>query len=277
MPSRLSSAGLFSSALLLAVMALSFCFPRTILGFDLQQTAAPTEADVERQRQRLSASDEEERRDAIMRLGAMRRAAASRAALVGLSDVSPMVRAVAAKAILSISPDESVAALIPLVSDKDEFVRREVAYALGLTRSRKATEHLVGLLMNDKEDGVRSAAAVALGDSGDEAGVVSLATVLAPQLNSSPQANRKIKTEKNVFVLRAAAKSLGQIKSRAGVPALIAALGNDKMVDDIRREAARSLGLIEDPAALPALQTAANSADPYLAEIALASARQIKN
>jgi HEAT repeat protein len=273
MRSRPSSVGVVFSALLLAVMALLFSSPRSILGNNHEQSATP---EIERQRQRLSASDEEERRDALMRLGAMRREAASRAALVGLSDISPMVRAVAAKAILSINPDECVAALTPLVSDKDEFVRREVAYALGLTKSRKATELLVGLLMNDKEDGVRAAAAVGLGDLGDESGVVTLATVLAPQLNSAPQATRKIKTEKNVFVLRAAAKSLGQFKSRAGVPALIATLGNDKLVDDIRREAARSLGVIGDPTALPALQNAANSADPYLAEIALASARKIK-
>jgi len=76
------------------------------------------------------------------------------------------------------------------------------------------------------------------------------------------------KRKPNVFVLRAAASALGQIKSRAGIPALIAALGNEKLDSDVRREAARSLGLIGDPSAAPALKAASTSADPYLSEIA---------
>ena len=74
-----------------------------------------------------------------------------------------------------------LSALLPLVSDKDEFVRREVAYSLGLTHSRQATEPLTNLLLNDKEDGVRAAAAVALGDIRDENAVVALANVLSPK------------------------------------------------------------------------------------------------
>jgi HEAT repeat protein len=244
-------------------------------GSVLVQVKTPADAEIERQLQRFSSSDPDERRDALMRLAAMHRSEASRAAKVGLTDASPMVRAVAAKAILSLNPTESVSALTPLLADKDEFVRREAAYALGLTRSRDATSALVGLLLNDKEDGVRAAAAVALGHVGDESAVVPLATVLAPNI-AAVTGKKKIKIEKNEFVLRAAATSLGQIKSRAGVPALIAALDNEKYVEDIRREAAGSLGMIGDPSALPALQKATTAPDPYLAEIALASTRKIR-
>jgi HEAT repeat protein len=247
----------------------------TVFGSALLQVKTPAEAEIERQLQRFSSSDPDERRDALMRLGAIHRAEASRAAKVGLTDPAPMVRAIAAKAILSLNPTETVPALTPLLADKDEFVRRETAYALGLTRSREATSSLVGLLLNDKEDGVRAAAAVALGQVGDESAVVPLATVLAPNV-AAFSGTKKIKIEKNEFVLRAAATSLGQIKSRAGVPALIAALDNEKYVGDIRREAARSLGVIGDPSALPALQKATGAADPYLAEIASASTRKIR-
>ena len=228
----------------------------------------PVQAAIEIQRQRLSSSDPEDRRDALMKLGSMRRPEASRVAMAGLSDASPIVKAVAAKAILAIGPEESVAALLPLLSDKDEFVRREVAYALGLTRSRSATSALTGLLVNDKEDGVRAAAAVALGEIGDESGVVTLSSVLAADQNNK-------KREKNVFVMRAAAKSLGQIKSRAGVPALVAALGNESLDGDIRREAAQALGGIGDPSTVPALRTAANSGDPYLAQAAVNAIKKI--
>ena len=233
----------------------------------------PLQIEIEKQQQRLSSADQEERRDALMELGSRRLAAASRAALAGLQDPSPVVRVTAAKAILSLGPDESVAALLPLLNDKDEFVRRETAYALGLTRSRSATAALSERLLNDKEDGVRGAAAVALGQIADEAAVVALVGTLAPEL-SAPSKSKK-KREPNVFVLRAAASALGQIRSRAGTAALISALNNEKFPGDVRREAARSLGLIGDPAAVNALQIATTAEDPYLSAIANQSLKAI--
>jgi HEAT repeat protein len=260
-------------ALTLATVLLPLTLTSRTFGLSVQTTTqTPVDAEIQRQRLRLSASDPEERRDALMKLGAMRRASASRQAVVGLTDASPIVRAIATKAILSLPAEESVAALLPLVGDKDEFVRREVAYSLGLTRSRQATEPLTNLLLNDKEDGVRAAAAVALGDIGDENAVVALANVLSP---GSSAAIKTKKLEKNVFVLRAAAKSLGQMRSKAGVPALIAALANEKYVNDVRREAASALGQIGDPAAVPALRSVANSEDPYLSHVAFESLRKI--
>jgi HEAT repeat protein len=239
------------------------------------QNLTPVQAAIEKEQQRLGSSDAEERRDALMRLGAMRRPAASRVALPLLSDPSPIVRVTATKAILSLPPDESAAALLPLLNDKDEFVRRETAYALGTTRSRTATTTLTDHLLNDKEAGVRGAAAVALGRIGDENAVIALASTLAPQL--SAPANSKRKPETNAFVLRAAAVALGEIKNRAGTPALIAALNNEKFPQDVRREAARSLGLIGDPAAIPALKSASISEDPFLAELAFESLKKLSH
>jgi HEAT repeat protein len=237
------------------------------------QNLTPLQIAIENQRERLSSSDQEERRDAVMRLGNMHVAAASRAAVPALSDPSPVIRATAAKAVLSLDPSESVAVLLPLLKDKDEFVRREAAYALGRTRSRAATAALTERLMNDKEDGVRAAAAVALGHIADEAAVISLAATLAPEL--STRGNEKRKREQNVFVLRAAAGSLGQIGSRAGTPALIAVLSNEKLDSDVRREAARSLGMIGDPAAAPALRAASTAADPFLSQLAYEALRKL--
>jgi HEAT repeat protein len=229
--------------------------------------------EIGKQQRRLSSSDIEERRDAVMRLGSMRLAAAARAALPGLQDAAPIVRATAAKAILSIGNEESVGNLLPLLNDKDEFVRREAAYALGLTRSRSATSALSDRLLNDKEDGVRSAAAVALGQIADEAAVIALVGALAPE--QSAPANKKRKREANVFVLRAAATALGQIRSRSGTAALISTLSNEKFPSDVRREAARSLGLIGDPSAASALKTAMTASDPFLSEIAHAALKKI--
>lgn len=235
----------------------------------------PVQLQIEKQQQRLSSSDEEERRDALMQLGAMRLAAASRVALPALSDSSPIIRVTAAKAILALDPAESAAALMPLLNDKDEFVRREAAYALGATHSRAATSSLTDHLLNDKEAGVRGAAAVALGEIGDENAVIALAGTLAPQLSAPSKSKRKVET--NPFVLRAAAVALGEIKDNAGTPALIAAVGNEKFPEDVRREAARSLGLIGDPTAIPALKTASLSDDPFLARLAHESLRKLSH
>jgi HEAT repeat protein len=238
-------------------------------------TLTPTEREIEKQRLRLTSAEEEERRDAVMRLGAMHLPAASRVCLSALADAAPIIRAVAAKAILSLSSEESSGALIPLLKDKNEFVRRETAYALGLTHSRTATSVLSDRLVNDKEDGVRGAAAVALGEIADEGAVVSLVGVLEPQSSSPSKGKRRRKNEQNPFVLRAVAVALGQIRSRAGVPALIDALTNETLPDDVRREAARALGLIGDRAALPALRIVSSAADPYLSRLAFESLRKI--
>ena len=254
------------------VMILLFSFA-SLINAQSTRNLTPLQIAIEKQQQRLSSGDEEERRDALMRLGALHRAAASRVALPALSDPSPIVRVTAAKAILSLDPAESAAALLPLLNDKDEFVRREAAYALGMTRSRTATTALSERLLNDKEAGVRGAAAVALGHIGDEAGVVALASVLAPQLSAPAKGKRK--REENPFVLRAAAVALGQIKSRAGTPALLAVISNEKLPTDVRREAVRSLGLIGDPAAIPALKSVSISEDPFLSKLAYESLRKL--
>jgi HEAT repeat protein len=237
-------------------------------------TLTPSQRAIEKQRERLTAGDVEERRDAVIRLGNFHLSDASRAAMPALSDPSPIVRAMAAKAVLSVNPEHAVAALLPLLKDKDEFVRREAAYALGQTHSRTATAALSERLLNDKEDGVRGAAAVALGDIRDEAAVISLVGTLAPELSAREGGRRK--RERNVFVLRSAAAALGKIKSRAGTAALVSVMSNEKLDSDVRREAAHSLGLIGDPSATAALRTVSTSSDPYLSQLASQALKRIE-
>lgn len=251
------------------LLAITIC-ATAVLG---QSNLSPSEQKIERLRQQLSSTDEEQRRDAVMQLGAMRLPSASRAALPALADNAPMVRAVAAQAILSIDPDEAVEALTHLMSDKNEFVRREATYALGQTHSKRATAIVSTILQSDKNEGVRAAAVVALGELRDETAVPLLVSVLAPRLTQPGKG--KISQDQNPFVLRAAATALGLIGSRAATPALVFALTNEKYSDDVKREAAISLGLIGDPAATSALRTAANSADPYLASLAEQSLRKL--
>jgi len=230
----------------------------------------PLQQTIERERRRLSSTDKEERRDAVMRLGWMKRPESSRVASQALSDPSEIVRATAARAVLSLPTEEATAMLLPLLNDRDEFVRREAAYAVGETRSRAALQPLIMLLVNDKESGVRAAAAVALGQIGDDAAAAPLAETLDRRIRGSGFFSKikRSKTPENEFVRRAAARSLGQIRSRTGVPALVHVLSDERAGDDVRREAARALGLIADPAAVPALKSVLAARDPYLSRLA---------
>lgn len=244
-----------------------------------QSGLTPLQREIEKQRARLASGDVEERREAVMRLGAMARADSSRVAVAALKDASVIVRATAARAVLSLPAEEAAAALLPLLSDKNEFVRRETAYALGETRSRTAVVALATALARDKEAGVRGAAAVALGQIGDASAVPILTEAIGRRIARSGFLNRITfrRTEENEFVRRSAAVALGQIKSRAAVPALIGALANERAGDDVRREAARALGLIGDPSAIPTLQRAVLTArDPYLTEIASEALRKLE-
>lgn len=245
----------------------------TEAGFMQDQTArkslTPLQLEIEKQRMRLGSAEVEERRAAVTELGSMHHPEASRLAVSGLKDSSAIVRATAAAAILSLPAEESAAYLIPLLSDKDEFVRREAAYALGITRSPTAVSFLIERLLTDKKDEVRGAAAVALGQIRGAAAVSPLVSVLSPQYGlASEKKNQKRKKPQDVFLLRAAARALGQIGNRGGLPALIAVLQDEKAEDDVRRESASALGLIGDPSALPALRQALTARDPYLSEAA---------
>jgi HEAT repeat protein len=259
----------------LALLFVSFaCAPMSISAQQndspLSSQLTPLQLEVEKQRRRLASSESEERRDAVMRLGAMKRPESSRVASSALRDSSAIVRATTVRAVLSLTSEEAAALLLPLLQDKDEFVRQETAYALGETHSRSATPALIALLGKEKKDGVRGAIVVAFGQIGDEAAVISLAELLGRRVPASGIINRvrRSKKDENEFIRRAAAHSLGQIRSRAAVPALAALVLDEGAPDDVRREAANSLGLIGDPAAVPALRAVLRARDPYLSQIA---------
>lgn len=237
----------------------------------------PVQREIKRQRQRLGSADAEERRDAVMRLGWMARPDSSRVATSALRDSSAIVRATATRAVLSLPADEAAGVLLPLLQDRNAFVRQEAAYALGETRRRAAVPALVTLLARDKEAGVRGAAAVALGLIRDELAVVPLTEVLTLRVPASGLLNRLLRSKKdeNEFVRRAAARSLGEIGSRAAVPALTRTVIDNRAGDDVRREAARSLGLIGDPSAVSVLRAVLTSPDPYLSRIAYEALRKI--
>ncbi|MFL6257733.1 MAG: HEAT repeat domain-containing protein [Pyrinomonadaceae bacterium] len=242
-----------------------------------QVELTPLQQEIKALAARLSSADTEERREAVMRLGALGRPEASRAAAAALGDTAAIIRATAARAVLSLPAGEAATLILPLLRDRDEFVRREAAYALGLTRSPVCVSALTVAVETDKRPSVRGAAAVALGQVGDASAAPVLAGALSRRLQAPGFFNRvrRRKVEEDEFVRRAAAVSLGQIGSREAVPVLIETLSNARTPDDVRREAARALGLIGDPSAGNALRAALTARDPYLANIAFEALRKL--
>jgi HEAT repeat protein len=242
-----------------------------------QSDLTPLQHEVRVQTERLSSTNVEERRDAVMRLGALARPEGSRAAASALADPSAIVRAHAARAVLSLGPNEAATLVLPLLRDRDEFVRREAAYALGLTRSPSTVAALAAVVETDKKPSVRGAAAVALGQIGDASAAPALSGALSRRLSGSGLFNRlrRKKVEEDEFVRRAAAISLGQIGSRESVSALVEALSDTRSPSDVRRECARALGRIGDPSAVPALRSALAAQDPYLSRIAFEALKKI--
>lgn len=254
----------------LALMALGLGAGPTAFGQgDARLT--PRQRRIEQQKQRLSSGEVEERRDALMKLAAMKHPDAARAAVAGINDLEPIVRVTAAHAITSLPANEAASILLPLLNDKLEFVRREAVNAIGETRSRSAVQPLIELLTVEKEVSVRAAATAALGQIRDESAVPALADILS---GASP--NKKSKKREDEFVMRSAAQALGEIRSRAGVAPLIAALTNETTPLEVRRAAAEALGLIGDSSATSALEAAFASSDPYLSEAAHVALRRLR-
>ncbi|MEP6703542.1 MAG: HEAT repeat domain-containing protein, partial [Acidobacteriota bacterium] len=120
----------------------------------------------------------EQKRDALLKIRNFRSERASRLAAPALRDKDPMVRATATASVVFLPKREASSALLPLLNDKLEFVRRETAYALGEVQDAAATAPLVGLMRNDKIFEVKTAAAISLGKIGDSAAIDSLLAIL---------------------------------------------------------------------------------------------------
>lgn len=248
----------------------------------------------------LKAKRVEDRRAALHKLREIGTPEAGMAALPALADRDAAVRATAASVVILMRSAEVVAALARNLDDKDAFVRKETAYALGRTEGA-AVAPMTGRLRTENEPEVKTALAVALGDLGNPAGI----PVLVDLLVDSPK-------EETGFLRRSAARSIGRIAqaTRTGrrdetspvsflpekfkddlsktLPAdpayfrkageiLLKVVGNDAESDDTRREAAYALGAIGDPAYRVALEALVGSQDNYLAEIAREALKRLSS
>lgn len=221
------------------------------------QTSREIDAEESRWFAQLNSLDHEKRRKAVMELSHIEGSAATSALLSALSDSSPRVRAAAAAGIAERRESPAVPLLAAcLAKDKDAFVRKMAAYALGGFRGMDRTAALIAAL-RDGDAEVRGAVAVSLGDHPDADAVAPLAAALS---------------DKNAFVRAHAARALGINGSTAtqAVPRLSKLLTSDED-GEVKRQAATALGAIGDRLALPALELARHDKDPYLVQAAIES------
>ncbi len=279
-----------------------FCFALILFTIPLSSAYPQSPEQLKFHAERIAFGEIEVKRNSLYELRNFESESASRVAIPALKDISEIVRATATHSVVYLPKDEAAQILLPHLNEKSRYVRRETAYALGKVGSPSATQRLVTVLEKDKEREVRTASAVALGLIGDVSAVEGLVSVLA----------RKPKS-KNIFLRRAAAKSIGQIaqniqnqiptittpesflpdkykkvirpRYRRLVEAhpvfetanrrLIIVLQNIKESGDVRREAAFALGEIGDAESIEVLKSRLNDPDYYLAEISKEALRKV--
>ncbi len=197
------------------------CLSLSLLIFSFSIVIYGQSSNLEVYAEKLRFGTIEEKREALYQLRNLSTEIASRVAISGLSDTSEIVRATATHSILSLPSGESCTLLLPLLSEKFAFVRKEAIYAVGKTKNFRATVFLIKILEKDKDLEVRGAAAFALGIIGDVKSNENLIAAL---------------NQKNLFVQRSAARSLGQIGSDKSLISLEKKLLEPKLDDDVRRE-----------------------------------------
>lgn len=200
----------------------------------------------------LSHDDEEVRHCAATALGHIG-APAVDALLVTLSDVSPVARAEAARALGYLADTHSFMPLLVALDDPDPEVRGSAAWAIGGLHDPRGLVPLL-VALDDADARVREGAASGLGRSGDARAVRPLISALDDEDDS---------------VRCRAITALGELGASRALPFLIATLTCDSS-EDVRYAAADALGELGVQAVQPLLEAMDGEGEDARGWIALA-------
>ncbi|HMX27370.1 MAG TPA: HEAT repeat domain-containing protein, partial [Blastocatellia bacterium] len=179
-----------------------------------QQALPSNQTLQERLFERVTKGDEEQRFDTVMQLVGLFNSAPKTATEQGIAllkstlqrDSSPQVRALAAQAFENCCGDQSVSVLLAsLGSEREASVRKAIIYALAHHPSPQVTSSLT-LLLNDKAQEIRGAAAFALAEITDPASQPALMEVL-----------RKRQKDEDAFTRAQSLRALGKIGNRSAI------------------------------------------------------------
>ena len=184
----------------------------------------------------LSHDDDEVRHCAVTALGHVG-APAIDAVLETLSDVSPVARSEAARALGYLADARSFMPLIVALDDPDPRVRGSAAWALGCLHDPRGLVPLL-VALDDADARVREGAAAGLGRSGDARAVRPLITAIDDEDES---------------VRCRTITALGELGAARALPFLIATLTCDAS-EDVRYAAADALGDLGAQAVQPLLE-----------------------
>lgn len=249
----------------------------------------------------------EQKRDALFQTRNLGSEIASRTAVPALTDADPIVRATAAGSIVFLPKTEAAKLLVPMLADKDEFVRKETAYALAEVGDDSAMlgEHNYGdiadglwnALEKEKSAEVRSGIVIAMGRAGGLKSVERLLWYLNKPESRSEEFLRRSAIRSIGFVaetLRSGERKMHYLRIgddelrtldyaeefrpfSSAADLFIKILEDPKEVDDVKREAAGAIGHIKARRGIPALTASLKASDPYLAEIAREALAKITN
>ena len=200
----------------------------------------------------LSHEDEEVRHCAVTALGHVG-APATNALLKMLSDVSPISRSGAARALGYLADAQSFMPLLVALDDPDAEVRGSAAWALGGLHDPRGLVPLL-VALDDADARVREGAASGLGRSGDARAVRPLITALDDEDD-----NVRCRT----------ITALGELGAGRALPFLIATLTCDAS-EDVRYAAADALGELGAQAVQPLLEAMDREGEEARSWIALA-------
>ncbi len=223
----------------------------------------------------LSSGGEEQRLDAVIQLAGMFSTSSVEAdfsaitmlAIAMRNDLSPVVRALAARALEVCGDPRAAEPLVAaLASEREVAVRKAIIY--GLARYSNAQAAALIPLLKDKQPEIRGAAAYALAEIRDPASAAPLLELL-----------RKRGKDEDAFARSQAIRALGFVGDRSAIEPMLKALTKEKW-PDVRREAAYSLGRLaaaSDAKVMEALREATLASDPYLTRAAEAAISAINS
>ncbi len=246
--------------LVATILFLSSVFAGSVFG----QNVDPQEQSPQIQlSSRLASSDEEQRLDAVVQLGALLSLDSTTATDVTIAalanalrrDSSPVIRALSARALeFAKNPNAASPLVAALKKEREVAVSKSMIYALARYPSPQVNSELIPYLKNRNHE-LRAAAAYAMAEMSDSSSTAALIEFL-----------RRRGGEEDAFARAQAARGLGRIGDREAVDSLLKALTRDKS-GEVRREAARALGNVSnrhDVKVIEALREATFSTDPYL-------------